>query len=388
MKTMRAIEHRKGGYALATVLAAVSVSTLLVVGVVKYSMQRCHSVKMIGDRAKAIVYSEAGLDYAYSVLRKDFSKRYDGSFPKADYGIGSYDITLSNVNSNSVLVTCVGYCGIASNVAAISVRNYTETVAAEENDDASEAWEYAVFTGGQVSWSGSGTYNGSGTKMHSSQPFVLTGSGQVDADVYSPYQIELKGNACGLDGNATAPAIDGKTQNITGVQSREPVDPIDFPDIDLIPYYQEALAHGQVYDGAPVIPASGTYSPPGGILWVNGPLTLSGQVTINGCVIATGDINSSLSGGMTRYGDYPTLISRDGDVKITSQGDYEGLLYVPNGDFSMSGGGMIAGQIMVAGNMYKSGNSDAFTFINSAPIPPGGSEAEDQDVIGISGWER
>lgn len=389
MRFLQTMGKGKDGYALATVLAAVTVCTLLVASVVKVSMQRCYSVNKLGDKAKAITYSEAGLDYAYSILSADFSKRTDGTlFPSSSYGNGSYAITLSDVTSNSVLVTCVGYCGSASNVSAISVRNYTVQSAEEDYDDSSEAWDYAVFTGGGISWNGSGTFDGGGAMLHSSQAFLLSGSGYVNADVYSPEEIELKGNACELDGNATAPSIIDKKNNITGTPTEEEVASITFPEIDLTPYYQEALANGMVYDGDQSWSYGSDYTPEGGIIWVNGSVNLSGSGTLNACIISTGDLKSSLSGGVTQYSTYPALVSRDGSIKISSQGDYVGLIYTKSGDFSMSGGGSITGQIMVAGDMAKSGNSDAISFVNSAPTPPGGSESEDEDVIGISAWEK
>lgn len=385
MKKVDAINIRKDGFALATVLVAIFVSTLMVTGLVNYSVQRSYSARKMGDRAKAITYSEAGLDYAYSLISKDFDLRSDAdSFPATTYAEGSYEFVFSSVTSNSVLVSCIGYCGAASNVSAISILNYTETFGASE----SEAWDYAVFSGGQIGWSGSGTFNGGGVKLHSGQPFLLSGSGYINADIYSPHEIKLQGNAAVLDGDAVAPDIIDNKGNITGTSTEAAVDPIPFPSVDLTPYYQEALAESQVYNGDQSFDLSTIGSVPGGIIWVNGAVTLNGSGSASVCIIATGDIKSSASGTLTQYSTYPTLVSRDGDIKISSQGDYEGLIYVPSGDFAMSGSGTIAGQLMIAGNMDKSGVSSAFSFVTSAPTPPGSSESEDEDVIGISGWEK
>jgi Tfp pilus assembly protein PilX len=382
---------RKGGFALATVLAGIFVSTLLVTGVVKYSMQRAYSASKMGDRAKAITYSEAGLDYAYSKISKDFELRNDVSaFPATTYGEGSYEIILSNSTNDYVLVSCVGYCGTASNVAAISVRNYTDNSGDSDLTDGSEAWGYAVFTGGSVSWTGSGTYAGATNVMvHSNQAIELSGSGEIGADVFSVSSISVSGNAH-IYGNATA--TDGvsaqKTTSITGTSITDPVSKITFPEIEMTPYYDEAVANGQVSTSVPSWLTTGDGSPSGGIIWIEGDAKLNIKGTISACIIATGSIVSVGKGTIKNYESYPTLVSLTGDISISGQGDYEGLVYAKTGGFSMSGSGMISGQIVVAGEVSKSGNSDAFSFVNSAPIPPDSSDSADEDVIGISGWEK
>lgn len=375
----------KKGFALTLVLSAVALGTIAVTGVVKYSSQRAHSARRLGDQSKAIAYSEAGLDWAYAQIQTNFALRTNSSaFPSANYGDGSYEISLSHVTSNSVLVTCVGYCNGVSNTAAVTIRDYSQTLEPEPEDNSELAWNFAAFSKGMVNWSGCGTFSGSGTQIYSDQPFVIKGSGYINADVFSTVEIEQQGNA-EIDGNITAPSLDiQKSSKISGTQTADAVEPIAFPTLNLQPY----LDHATVINGDLHIKPSTFTAPSDGILWVNGKVTISGPGTLNCCIIATDDIISSASGTISGYGTYPTFVSINGDIAISAQADYNGLLFAQTGDFAMSGSGTITGQIMVAGNMSKSGCSSAFSFVQSIPVPPDADTPDAEAKIDVAAYEQ
>ena len=75
---------------------------------------------------------------------------------------------------------------------------------------------------------------------------------------------------------------------VTGSESEQAVPLVDIPDIDLTPYYNWANAHGEVRNGFTM--SGGTYTPNGGVLWVNGSVTLSSSYTFNVGEIAEGKV--------------------------------------------------------------------------------------------------
>jgi hypothetical protein len=167
---------------------------------------------------------------------------------------------------------------------------------------------------------------------------------------------------------------------------------VAIPDIDLTPYYNAALANGQVFSGSKSL--SGTVTPNGGIMWVNGTLSF-GNGTYNGCFIATGDIELKTTGNgtitQTAVQRYPVLVSRDGTitVKQAKTWTFTGLVYCKTGSFDKQGNGDVFGRgaIIAAGNVSKNGGWSGMIYSDPTPIPPGGSGAAVVDKVIITAWQ-
>jgi formylmethanofuran dehydrogenase subunit C len=85
------------------------------------------------------------------------------------------------------------------------------------------------------------------------------------------------------------------------------------------------------------------------------------------------------------------LISREGNIKITSTPNMRGLIYVRGGSLDWTGGGLLNGNIVVAGNIDKGGGSDLVVAFSAIPpvIPDTViSTTNSTDYVIISAWQQ
>jgi hypothetical protein len=371
--------QNKKGFALFTVLFIIAAISVMLGTLVFIGSQRAFTAKRLVNKVKALAYAEAGIDYAYSILSMDFEDRTNSSLfalsstnasGKSVYGDGTFDITLTAVSNKYVIVTSVGECGDAMVTAEILVDDENAGSGGNTPADYSnmEGFNYAVLSGGTFDFGGSGTVGTIGAKLHSNSPLNIKGSANTEVDISSHTTISI-GNNKTITGDVTTPDPDWTTSKvtITGTATTTAVPAVEVPDIDLTPYYLWAKKNGQVYATGDPLPLN----PAGGVIWVDGDVELS-QGSINGSVIATGDIHISGGGGMdiTSTTTAFALASRDGDVTITTSVTLNGLVYVKIGDFSQTANGRLEGQLIVNGNIKKGGNSDIIIYKRSVPSDP------------------
>lgn len=406
MKTKAQQQVDKGGFALLVVLFFVAaISTFL--GMLAFSSsQRAYTAQRLTNKIKAQAMAEAGCEYGYAILSTDWAARYDpsafgststngttlnsvSSSPTSGYKLSStgssesYKIHVAPIGDQAALVTSTGTCGDVSSVSAVSVQNIGGA-----NDDGSvlsgQAFKYAILCGGDLDFSGCGSIvSPSGqAKFHANGAISLKGNTAALIDLSSSTSISIHNNVT-VGGDVTAPVLSYKSNKVTigGTATQTSVDPVNIPDIDLTPYYNWALAHGEVYDSLP----SGDLTPNGGIIWINGSASIKAK--INGSVIATGDISV-----LTKFANVtPTtcafsIASRDGDITMNG-GEVHGLIYAKTGSLNYQGNGTIYGQIIVNGYIKNAGNSDIMTsFAVNVPSPPGGSTTT--DFIAITAWQN
>ncbi len=127
--------------------------------------------------------------------------------------------------------------------------------------------------------------------------------------------------------------------------------------------------------------------PVGGILWVNGNLTLAGNADYEGSFIATGDLRINGNGSLTAVDGYPVLISRDGDISFAGEKEVTGLIYAQTGDYTQTGGNILNGQIVVMGDVNKAGNSMIANYVNSPPANPENDD-DTENILGLNAWQR
>jgi hypothetical protein len=372
--------QNKKGFALFTVLFIIAAISVMLGTLVFIGSQRAFTAKRLVNKVKALAYAEAGIDYAYSILSMDFEDRTNSSLfalsstnasGKSIYGDGSFDITLTPVSNKYVIVTSVGECGNAMVTAEILVDDENAGSGGNTPADYSnmEGFNYAILSGGTFDFGGSGTVGTIGAKLHSNSPLNNKGSAKTEVDISSHTTISI-GNNKTITGDVTTPDPDWTTSKITitGTATTKAVPAVTIPDIDLTPYFLWAKKNKQVYSSGDTLPQN----PAGGVIWVDGDLTLSSGGSINGSIIATGDIH--ISGGSSMDVSSTTtafaLASRDGDVTITTSGTLKGLVYVKNGDYSQTANGRLEGQLIVNGNIKKGGNSDIVFFKRSVPSDP------------------
>ncbi|MBN1558324.1 MAG: hypothetical protein JW951_09285 [Lentisphaerae bacterium] len=370
------------GAALVTTLA-IAFSLCAVVGVmVSAGFHVSKMANKLGDRLRAQSIAEAGACHAYSVLATNFDARdSDAAFPSTSFAGGTYDATVAAVGSDQAVITSDGiYNGVTETV-MLDVKRF----GGGGSSGPAGAFQYAIVSGDDMTFTGTSPINVGGGAVHAGGNFKMTGSCSLIGNLESCVEIWTTGTTV-LDGDTWAPDYKGKSPgNVSGTAHTSAVDPVSIPEIDLTPYYNWALAHGEVYNGNQHF-SSGDVSPNGGVMWVNGNLKISTSGTMTGCFIATGDIKVSGSGDQVKVNDFPAFVSRDGDIDISGSGDYHGLIYAKTGDFDKSGSGEVIGSIVCAGEFDKSGSWSLMTYEDSTPIPPGASGGE--VTVGVTAWQR
>ncbi|MEI6218347.1 MAG: hypothetical protein WCP86_05570 [bacterium] len=384
--------NTKRGSAIMTVMIVITVIGMLVVAMVYSSSVRALRARQLGNKTRAIAIAEAGVAQAYSVLATNWALRYNNSaFPPSNYGGGTYDVTVRVPagNSNQAILVSTGFYSTVSASVMADLYNYGGTnVGVGTNNVGQGAYGYAIVSGGKMNWSGSGDVTlGPDIKVHCNDAFKMAGSGGVEGDISSSVKIWLTGSSH-ITGDAAAPLFDTSGSCITGSKTTGSVAAVAIPNIDLTPYYNAALASGQVYNGNQHF-SSGNVAPSGGIMWVNGNLKISSSGQMIGCFIATGNVDITGSGDQIKVANYPAFVSRDGDVDLAGSGQTHGLIYVKTGNFDTSGSGNHTGSIIVGGTFDASGSGDFMTYENSTPVPPGGGvTSSSTDQIGISAWYK
>ena len=392
MNKMREISRR--GSALVTLMVVILLVSIAGAALVGFAKQQAFSITRVRDGLKAQAYAEAGANEAYSVLKAAFANAQDPSkFPVRTFGDGEYDATVTPVGADQASIVSVGKCGAATITVKCDVMDMGPSVPGGGGGAPGPeppAYDYAILVGGYFKFRGCGDISGGGVGgalLHANGEFSIQGSCGANLDITSSTLISAKNVT--IDGNTTAPAysLHSKTK-ILGTKTTAAVPAVEIPDIDLTPYYNHALANGEVHNG---FSTSASYTPNGGILWVNGDVQISSHAVINGSIIATGDIH--VSGAVeVNAGAYAfAMASRDGEIQNTSSGKITGLIYCRTGDYKHTANGETEGQIIVAGDLEKGGNSDIMVFAKNVPTPPGGGGgggSTPTDHVVITAWQQ
>jgi len=404
MQTRYAGDSRRGGYALFVVIVIVlTISTLLAV-MHSVGLQRSFMARKLSNRSRALAIAESGLARAYSVLANDFTARTNpAAFPPGTEGEGSYTVNVTPVSNDTAVVRVSGTVEGESVEVLVDVRQF------KEGQDIYAAWDpdpfqTLIFAGKDMKWKAKSKKVGEldvvNGRLHANKKVTVEGDNvSVAADITSAGKVELK-KKCTVSGNIRAPAIKLDSDCIvTGTTTVDAIPYMSVPEIDLTPYYVEALRNGQVINGDLKID-KGTpvnINPPGGILWVNGKVDIKGDGVINGCIISTKDLKRHGTVTQTKVGSYPALISRDKKVEINGAGTFHGLIYAPKGDVKfkkskkaiLADNGSFTGSIIAGKKMQGEG---PWTFMfqeDSTPVYPDGTRPESAaEVVYVSAWQK
>jgi hypothetical protein len=378
----------KNGYMLVTAVGILTVLSLVFTMLYKITQQTVFSGKYTKNRTKAIAYAEAGIEFAYSVLRDDFDNRNNtaaflidsgtgytnGAALTSVYGEGTFTLTITPLGNQYVVINSLGACDIAEAVAEVLVEdsNYTDW-------GNYEAFKKAIAAGGTGAFSGTGTvYSSTELDIHVNDKVTVNGSIDIDnVNIASATEIDLKNKT--INGSATSPIVSPSGTAIDG-KYVEPVPPIHIPTINLTPYYNKAVASGSFVTALTTeYQIKSDITPAGGILYVDGDVKIYANVT--GTVIATGNI-TIVSGGVKENGSGIALATETGDIMNRSTGDSEGLVYSRTGSYYQNSVGTLTGQIIVGNEVTKTGGA-TLIFEESPP---------DYEYLGanpvISAWQK
>lgn len=395
----------KAGSALLAVMGIVFLIAAVAAGMVAIGRQQVFSSIRLRDQVKAQMIAEAGVNDAYNVMKTNFSARLEPSslprkFVCGTSDTGTYNVAVASVVSNvSASIISTGFFGTATAMVRADVKNYASTTSSNGAPvpGGGSPYGWAVLAGCEIRWEGNSQLNlGSNGFMHANGSYQANGVNMLTGNVEACISIQLDGQAA-IRGVAKSPLITAPTGNITSNRVGS-VPVVSIPNIDLTPYYNVALANGQVFSGTKNL--TGAITPAGGVMWVNGDIIFD-KGTYNGSFIATGSMelkapanNDTIT--ITNSTHYPVLASRDGSivVKQAKMFTFGGLIYVKTGNFDKQGNGDVAGRgaIIAAGNVTKNGGWSGFIYSDPTPATPGGTGStgggSSTDKAVITAWQE
>ena len=370
-------------------MGVVFLIAIVAASMVATGRQQVFSAVHLRDYVKAQMIAEAGANQAYNLMKTNFAARLDpNNFPLTPFDGGTYDPCVVSVASNKASITSTGVYGSATAIARVDVQNYPTTLTNGAPVQGQGSYGFALLSGGDLGWAGNSDLQMSNGWMHCNGAFNANGINTTRGNVQSCIGIYLNGGA-NITGTGQAPYITGGVVGDPEVQS---VPTVSIPNIDLTPYYNAALSNNQVYASGKSI--SGTVSPQGGIMWINGTLYI-GNGNFTGCFIATGGIEISTTGNNTvnfnKVNRYPLLASRDGSILVKQAKllTFNGLIYCKTGSFDKQGNGDVyaTGAIIAAGNITKNGGWSGMIYSDPTPVPPGGISPVTADKVVITAWQ-
>lgn len=387
----------KQGYMLVTILLLITVLSIGLASLITVGSQQTFTARRMSNKTKALAYAEAGVEYAFSILKEDFMNKEDinnfirtGGKKNGDgnasnpYGFGNFTLTISAVGEND------RYC-IVRSTGECNGYNFTAEVVAE--DKLAGEPEDSETTGDPTEI------------VLPNIPVVSNGSYKLGGDVY----------VSGIDGST--PSIHSNTSgNVLNKQAKEDYfltttgnwtgktpknGQTGYPEqqIPAIPLeVYEAAA--RTIDAGEDIPNSVS----GGILYIDNPneteteIDLGGLGNIQATIILAEGLSvritqgTTLTPGINPDNGQPyalSIVPKGGNFTLRG-GDITGLLYLPNGNFTMSGNPKITGQILINGDTTWTGTPDAFvyseTILNPPTVTPT-TTTRPQDVW-IGAWQK
>ena len=394
MKADIGILCRKSGGAILTVLAIVSALCVCMASVLYISQQRTFMANKLGDRGRAIAIAEAGVSKAVSVLTTNFDLRSDPTaFPQTSYGGGSYALGVTSVSSNKASICSTGTYGSVTESVALDVVNVP--VATNQITPTYHATDFVMLAGADLSWVGNMNLNlSAGGWMHGNGSFWMNGNQIITGNVSSCVQIDSVGGTV-IAGNGMAPLYTRASPgNFTGSATVTNLRPVQIPNLDLTPLYNQALANGQVSTGT--VDLSGTVTPAGGVRWVDGCINF-GNGTYRGCFVATSNMEMKTTGNgeivQVRVGNYPAFVSRDGNILVKQAKTlrFNGLIYCKTGSFDKQANGdcIATGQVIAAGNITKNGGWSGMFYRDCiSPFWPGTTNYLVETRVTPTAWQK
>lgn len=381
------VHKRKQGYALVTVMSIMAVLTLSFAMIMRSGSQSAYMGDLLIDRTKATSYAEAGIEYAYAILRDNYDasdslsnflvstnvSQIVSNSVTTQYEDGTYTLTLTPINSKQyTIINSVGKCGNST----VEVEALTE----DTNFETGSAYDNAIFGGG------------GGAKVSKiSGGVVLDSDGDLQT-IFINGDLDLKGGST-VDANVSVTGEVGFGTPSGTLKEGEPH--MAMPSIEeqyewtFSDFQTYAAANGQVattVNGKYVLASGDSKTPAGGVLYVDGDVVIKG--TFNGTIICTGSVDIQAGGSITGTSSggsdaLPIAVAtQTGPIEYGTTADCYGLFYAGTGDFKMTAANAnLEGQIVVNGIVETTGGS-SITF---------NGNGEDEDLAAnpvIAGWQK
>jgi len=287
--------------------------------------------------------------YEQGAFTQTFSADYQTNFNVTSGLIDSIKYIPNNTFDTLVVTSYVTTSYLGDNYSHQSFAGIgVEASGGEEQPPPVGPFTCAILSGDDMTFTGSGTTHCGEGNVHTNGYFKMTGSCKIEGNLSSCYRIWTTGSTK-IFGDAYSPAWKGKSPgNVTGTAYTVTVPPIPIPVIDMTPFYQWAVDHGEYY-------------------------TISG------------------SGDHVKHPDhpyFPAIVSLEQGLQMSGSGKVHGLIYAPNGAIQKSGSGDVEGSMICGGKFKKSGSWNIMDYENSTPVPPGEGGGESNININIVYWQE
>ncbi len=440
------LNEREGG-AMITVVVVSAMVTLTLASLSSASYQRMRIMRNESNRAKALAIAEAGVSTTFGLLTANSTLTEAAD----DFAGGSYTVDVTTPATDIRLITATGsYRGQTATAAAtVAVTSVSEP--GEEIPDTilGPLGDVMLVAGGNLTLSGGINVNLGQFGAHCNGNMTLSGGPSLTAKSVSAVgtltcsgnpQLHLdsgSGRAHGnglttlrgtinaahitsstrINGNwgTTTSAINMAPQVVwpnyfsplppVTIQAVPAIQPLTLPELDAEAFRTFAQANTYYYEGNQTISRSWlttdilrrtgvnvnnnetVVAPQGGVLYVNGTVSIASDMRIEGMVIATDTITIGGAARLNNTTPYPGLVSINGNIVLgggASGPTLNGWIYAMNGSVTAGGGasgcGIVAKQNITVTAGYAIGS-----FQGSPFLWPGRETGGDDDDNGQSG---
>lgn len=236
-----------------------------------------------------------------------------------------------------------------------------------------ELYEYSIISNDDIVISTNADILLDNSYIHADRNFDIDFDNELFADLITVRNRFRANDNTTIHSDVTAKRIDlSGGSNIIGNQTLDNnIDQLDLPNIDLAPYIQHAQDNGEYYNNSQFFFNSGEIKPVGGIMYVDGWITVINGGNMEGCFIANRGILILGDTTIQPVHNYPTLVSETRNVSLSGNSSAEGLIYAPAGHIEKSGNGYFNGQFFTGREFRLNGTIGEINFIKSIPYPPG-----------------
>lgn len=330
------VSERQGSILTVVILMSVVIS-LLATALTRLSYQGSLISVKDENRVKAFFLAESGVANAYALLKENFNYKDDPSlFTQTSLGEGSYDVTILQP-AGRVLIQSTG-----------SVDSVQKTLKVEVAfDDVYEPFNYGFFSNNRV---------------------LILGSSNIDGDIHSNDDVVLFGG-CFVNGSITAAGIVSVFSPSGAASTTEDVYRKTFPEFDFNTYYNLAAPEDRYTEDTTF--QNVTLTPTNGVIYVDGNISISGEVHLTGVLIATGNITVYGTLEQTGYLNYPALMSRDGNIVLFGETQIgNGIIYTASGNIEIRDALTIQGNV-IAYSQIQVVSFNSIQQTSSGQIPVG-----------------
>ncbi len=198
------------------------------------------------------------------------------------------------------------------------------------------------------------------------------------------------------------------------IQAIPAVQTVALPELDADAFRSHAQANTYYYNGnqtidrawltADILRRTGLnvnnnqtlVAPQGGVLFINGNVSIASDMRVEGMVIATGNVTIGGAARLNNTTPYPGLVSVNGNITLGGGANgptLNGWIYAMNGSVTAGGGasgcGIVAAQNITVTAGYAIGDFQGSPFVSPGQTAGGGGGGNTNDVsVELVSWTR